>query len=565
MKTLGSAMATLLPKNQLRPESHALLRYLGLLAAVIAVFSTLFHFIMQWEGQSHSWLTALYWTLTVMSTLGFGDITFHSDLGRGFTIVVLLTGLVLLLIVLPFVFIRSVYAPWLEARLRSEAPRVLPADIRDHVILCRYDEVVRVLIEGLKLRRIEHVVIEPDPGQAALLHRSGVRVVCDTLEARRTFEAAGFTRARLLVANAEDATNANITITARELSANVPIVATVIDADATDVLQLAGADHVLALRHHLGEHLASRVSVGRIRSHTVGRYKGLVIAEFPIRHTSVAGRTLAETGIRSRTGVTVPVIAKRGHLEPGLPDTVLREDCIGVAVGREQQVAALDDLLSLGEEPGGDVLVIGGGKVGRNAARALKRRGVPVQILEEKADLRELLEKIADRVIIGDAADLTVMQAASIERVSSVILTTNDDTTNIFLAIYCRSLNPRTIIVSRVRHLRNIEAIHRAGADFALSDPQLGVQSILSLLERRELVLLGEGLELFHAPVPRSLVGLTLRAAGVRGRTGLSILGIDYADRLDGAPTPETVLEPGAELLFIGSSEQLEAFEREFA
>jgi Trk K+ transport system NAD-binding subunit len=564
MKALVSTMATLLSKNQLRSESRALVRYLGLLAAVVALFSVLFHFIMQWEGQSHSWLTGLYWTLTVMSTLGFGDITFHSDLGRGFTIVVLLTGLVLLLIVLPFVFIRSVYAPWLEAQLRAEAPRALPAGIRDHVILCRYDEVVRVLIEGLRLRRIEHVVIEPDPAEAALLHRSGVRVVCDTLEARKTFEAAGFARARMLVANAEDATNANITITARELSNDVPIVATVIDADATDVLQLAGADHVLALRHHLGEHLASRVSVGRVRSHTVGRYKGLVIAEFPIRHTSVAGRTLSEARIRSRTGVTVPVIAKRGHLEPGLPDTVLREDCIGVAVGSEQQVAALDDLLSLGEA-GGPVLVIGGGKVGRNAARALKRRGLPVQILEEKPDLREVLEKIADRVIIGDAADLTVMHAASIEHVSSVILTTNDDTTNIFLAIYCRSLNPRTIIVSRVRHLRNIEAIHRAGADFALSDPQLGVQSILSLLERRELVLLGEGLELFHAPVPRSLAGLTLRAAGVRGRTGLSILGIDYADRLDGAPTPETVLEPGAELLFIGSSEQLKAFEREFS
>ena len=42
------------------------------------------------EGQAHSWLTGLYWTLTVMSTLGFGDITFHSDLGRAFSIVVLM-------------------------------------------------------------------------------------------------------------------------------------------------------------------------------------------------------------------------------------------------------------------------------------------------------------------------------------------------------------------------------------------------------------------------------------------------------------------------------------------
>ncbi len=565
MKTLGSEISTLLTSGETRADARTLRRYLVLLGGVVALFWLLFHFIMEWEGQTHSWLTGLYWTLTVMSTLGFGDITFQSDLGRGFTILVLVTGLVLLLIVLPFVFIRFVYAPWLEAQVRGEAPRTLAADVRAHVILCRHDELIRVLIEGLKLRHVPYVVLEPDPSEASLLHRSGVRVLCGTLDARRTFEAAGFARARLLVANADDATNANITITARELSADVPIAATVLDADATDVLQLAGANHVLALRHHMGEHLASRVSVGRVRSHIVGRYKGLVIAEFPIRHTSVAGRTLAEAQIRSRTGITVPAIAKRGLLEPGLPDTVLREDCIGVAVGHEQQLAALDELLSIGEEPQGAVLVIGGGKVGRNAARALKRRGVPVRILEEKPDLRELLEPIADGVIIGDAADLHVMQAAEIETVSSVILTTNDDTTNIFLAIYCRKLNPRTIIVSRVSHLRNVESIHRAGADFALSGAQLGVQSIISLLEGRELVLLGEGLELFHVPVPRPLVGMTLRDAGVRARTGLSVLGIDYPDRLDGAPTPDTVLAAGADLLFVGTSEQLGKFEREFA
>jgi spermidine/putrescine transport system permease protein len=54
------------------------------------------------EGQDHSWLTGVYWTLTVMSTLGFGDITFTSDLGRLFSIVVLLSGIFMLLIVLPF-------------------------------------------------------------------------------------------------------------------------------------------------------------------------------------------------------------------------------------------------------------------------------------------------------------------------------------------------------------------------------------------------------------------------------------------------------------------------------
>jgi len=562
MKTFGSELASFLTGPQARVELRSLLRFLALLMTVVAVFSVGFHLIMEWEGRKYSWLTGLYWSLTVMSTLGFGDITFNSDLGRGFTIVVLITGMVLMLIVLPFVFIRFFYAPWLEAQLHTAAPREVNPTLQKHVIICRYDEIARGLIESLVNRRVPYVVIEPDPGEAARLHRAGVQIVCAPIDARKTYEAVGFDRARLLLANTDDAPNANITLTAREVDPDVEIIATALDSDAVDVLELAGANRAIALRRHLGEHLASRVSVGNIRSHIVGRYRDLAIAEFPIRHTLIAGMTLAGSQVRSRTGVTVPAIAKRGTLLPGLPDTVLREDCIGVAVGSIEQIAALDALL--GEGVRGAVLVIGGGKVGRSAARTLKRRGVPVHMLERRPELRPVLESIADRVVIGDASDLKTMDDAGIAEVPSVILTTNDDTINIFLAIYCRKLNPSTIIVSRVHHGRNIEAIHRAGADFALSDPQFAIQSIISSLEGRGLVLLGEGLELFDVALPASLAGTRLRNTAIRARTGLSVIAIVDGERVDGAPAPDHVLHAGTRLLFVGTSEQALRFQREF-
>ena len=70
----------------MRRNLRALASYLLLLTATITAYSVLFHVIMLYEGQEHSWLTGFYWTLTVMSTLGFGDITFQSDLGRAFSI-----------------------------------------------------------------------------------------------------------------------------------------------------------------------------------------------------------------------------------------------------------------------------------------------------------------------------------------------------------------------------------------------------------------------------------------------------------------------------------------------
>ena len=97
---------TLLIKSPLRENRVRLARLFFVLFAMITVSSILFHFIMLYEGREFSYISGVYWTLTVMSTLGFGDITFQSDLGRLFSIVVLVCGIVMLLVVMPFV-IRS--------------------------------------------------------------------------------------------------------------------------------------------------------------------------------------------------------------------------------------------------------------------------------------------------------------------------------------------------------------------------------------------------------------------------------------------------------------------------
>ena len=123
MKFLTSQMLAVFKAGEARRNLRLLYRFMILLVGMIILYSVLFHFIMAGEDQRHSWITGFYWTLTVMSTLGFGDITFQTDLGRIFSIVVLLSGVFFLLIVLPFTFIQFFYAPWLEAQMRQRARR----------------------------------------------------------------------------------------------------------------------------------------------------------------------------------------------------------------------------------------------------------------------------------------------------------------------------------------------------------------------------------------------------------------------------------------------------------
>jgi Trk K+ transport system NAD-binding subunit len=160
----------------------------------------------------------------------------------------------------------------------------------------------------------------------------------------------------------------------------------------------------------------------------------------------------------------------------------------------------------------------------------------------------------------GDAADRRLLEQAGIHRVSSVLLTTNDDAMNIYLAVYCRRLNPSLRIVSRITHERNIEAIHRAGADFVLSYTTLGVESVLSLLRGYELVVLGEGVELFSIPMPASLRGRRLADSGIGSRTGMSVVALERGGALVTRLTGEMPLEEGAVLVMLGSLEQRRKF-----
>ncbi len=567
MRALSPLLAFVLSEKGARQNLRAFAKFLAFIAGTVVVFSIVFRTLMQVvEHREYTWITSFYWTLTVMSTLGFGDITFHTDIGRVFSIIVLLSGLVLFVIVLPFAFIRFFYAPWLEAQIRLRVPREAPETMKGHVIICNYDTIARGLIERLKPLDIPYFVIVEDAALAGTLHSENVSVVIGDIDSRATYAALRAEHARMVFANLDDATNTNITLTVREQAVKLPVAALVESDDAVDVLELSGVTQTLALKRRLGEHLAARVDAGHIRAHVVGHFRDLVIAEFPVHNTGLAGKKIRDTTLRALTGLTIVAYWEAGVLRSAHADAVLGPYSVVVVVGTEDQITLLDSLFVIYTPNENPVVVIGGGKVGIAAARALRERGVAVHLVEHDEGQRPALEAVADRVFIGEAADRDTLMNAGLANAPSVVLTTNDDATNIFLAIYCRRLNPHTRIVSRITHERNLEAIHRAGADSVLSYSSLGVKSLLSLLRGHELVVLEEGADLIVARIPATLAGKRLGESGIRARTGLNVIAIQNQDASEVLtnPDPSTVLPEDGEIVAIGSLEQRQAFVDEY-
>ncbi len=562
MKLISTQLAFFFENRQMRSNTRALLRYVAFVAAVVAVFTVVFHFIMvEVEGQDHSWITGFYWTLTVMSTLGFGDITFESDIGRLFSVLVLVTGIVLLLIVLPFAFIRFFYAPWLEAQIRARAPRKVPPGIEGHVVICAYDDIAPGLIRRLEQEEIPYFVIEPNPETAADRHVEGVSVIAGEVDDTATYEALRVEHARMVLANREDTVNTNITLSVRELTAETPVVAIASWEASVDVLKLSGATRVLPLRRWLGEHLANRVNASHAESHVIGAYEDLLIAELPVHNTPLEGRTIAETTLRRATGVSIIGVWERGRFHLARPERRLTTASVPVIVGTKAQLEALNELLLIYDVSEKPVLVIGGGVVGRAAARALRRRDVPVHIVELRPEICKKAEVACNAVFQGDAADYDLLTRAGVLEAPSVLLTTNDDAMNIYLASYCRRLAGAELrIVSRITHERNLEAIHRAGADIALSYASLGVEAAFSVVVGRKLSVLGEGVNLFSVALPAALAGRRLGESGIGAETGLNVIAVQQNGEVITNPPAATTLPEGGELVMLGSPEQREHF-----
>ena len=74
MKSLSTILQAAVARGQQRSNLRVLLMLVAVLTGIVGFFSVLFHVLMAYEGQAHSWVTGFYWTIVAMSTLGYGDI-----------------------------------------------------------------------------------------------------------------------------------------------------------------------------------------------------------------------------------------------------------------------------------------------------------------------------------------------------------------------------------------------------------------------------------------------------------------------------------------------------------
>lgn len=521
----------------------------AIFVVMVVVFSALFHELMDREGRSYSWPTSVYWTLTTMTTLGFGDITFESDAGRIFSVVVLLSGSTFLLVMLPFVFIQFVFIPWMNERARRRAPRSLSASMHGHMIITATGPVEESLIEKAEKADMPYVLVVDDVEVAGRLHDEGRTVMVGALDDPRTYHNARVEQAATVVATQNDQTNTNIAFTVREIAPDVDIIASANSPASVDILEIAGADHVVQLGEVLGAAMAARASGLGGRSHAIGSFAGLQIAEAGAIGTDLVDRTLAEVRLRERFGIGIIGVWDRGEFDIATADTTLGDSSILLLAGSVEQLRAFDEEYATESPTASRAVIIGGGRVGRAIERSFSSQGVDAVIVEQLEERR----REGARYVIGDAADRAVLEEAGIDDAGAILITTHDDNVNVYLTRYCRGLRPDARIVSRARQDRNVSTLYRAGADAVLSYAGTGSAVIWNHFRGDETLLVAQGLNVFRTAIPNELAAKTLADAHVYRRTQCNVVAIEADGSIRGNPAADAPLPAEGELILVGT------------
>jgi Trk K+ transport system NAD-binding subunit len=271
--------------------------------------------------------------------------------------------------------------------------------------------------------------------------------------------------------------------------------------------------------------------------------------------TPLVGKTLKESKLRETIGINVVGLWERGRFNMPTPQTSINSTTVLLLAGSGDQLKNYDEKFGRYKKYDAPVMILGGGRVGRAARDALLKRDIDYRIIEKR---KKLIEN--ERYILGSAADINILMQGGIKKAPSIIITTHDDPTNIYLTIYCRRLRPDVQIISRANIERNISKLHSAGADLVMSLTSMAANTVLNLLKPDELLLFAEGLNIFRVIVPLSYKDKSLADTEIRTQTGCNIIAINNRGGTIINPGPSYQFSENDELILIGSGEAENTF-----
>ena len=296
---------TPLPRFLLPRRTRIRIVLMAVLGA-IALGTVAFHLLEGW-----SILDSLYVTVQTVTTVGFGDLTPHTALGRAFATVFMMLGVGVVLYALTST-VQSIVHSELFARYGHSRKM---SKLRDHFIICGAGRVGSHLLRSLQAIEQPFLVIEMDQKKVEALADLGIAVLVRDATLEESLIEAGVEHARgLATCLPDDADNVYVVLTARDLNPGIHIVARAAEEQAESKLIRAGANRVVAPTIIGGHRMAmalTKPAVGDFLDSITANHLELGFEQLEVDSISVlVGRKLSETVIRSELNIVIVSIRR---------------------------------------------------------------------------------------------------------------------------------------------------------------------------------------------------------------------------------------------------------------
>lgn len=311
-------------------------------------------------GGSHwSVLDAVYMTAITLTTVGYEeahDIS-NNPAARVFTVFLVITGYGVVIYVSSTITAYLVEGELGEYLRRRKMIKAIQA-LKDHYIVCGGGETGLVVVHELLSTGNPFVLIESDPARVAKLieHYEGdFKVLQGDATDDEVLQEAGIERARgMMIVLESDKDILFATLTARQLSRNLRIVAKAVDQRSRDKLMKAGADAVVSSNFIGGMRIASEMLRPKVvnfldemlrDSQTAARFEQVEIRT----GSAIAGKSIREAALFDKCGVLVIAYREREadrFLYNPPADTVLAPDSVVVILASKETVPRVRALAS---------------------------------------------------------------------------------------------------------------------------------------------------------------------------------------------------------------------------
>lgn len=296
-----------------------------------------------------NYLDSFYMAITTLFTVGFRELGEVNAATKLFTIAYLITGLGVATYAISNLTALIVEGD-LQGYLRERRMEKRLSNLSNHVIVCGFGKMGFQAAWELKQAGVPFLVIEKEQGKGSKNPRfEGELFLYGNAMDELILERAGITRARGLITTlTTDADNVLVTLTAKQLAPDVPIVARSAQLGTENKLKAAGANHIVSPYEIGGRRMAALLLEPELMNYVdvVLDHKQM---EMAIEHILVSpgsqlvGLSMREARLRDTTGALIVGIhrTEQGLLFNPRGNETFRAGDVLLAMGSHDTLNAL--------------------------------------------------------------------------------------------------------------------------------------------------------------------------------------------------------------------------------